>query len=49
LESVHHLAMQTTELLQWFVIGVEEELLAFEVLIEVIHPPDSGCSLQQDW
>ncbi len=41
--------MQMTELLQRFVIRVEDELFAFEELVEVIHPPESGGSLQQEW
>ncbi len=48
-ESVHCLDVQMTELLQWLVIRVEDELLALEVLLEVIHTPDSGCGLQQEW
>ncbi len=43
LESVHGLAVEMAELLQWLVIRVEDELLAFEVLVEVIHPPNSSC------
>jgi hypothetical protein len=36
--------MEVAQFLQWLVVCVEDELLALEVLIEVIHPPDRGHS-----
>jgi len=40
--------VQVTNLLQWFVIQIKNELLALEVLIEDLPALDCGDWLQQE-
>jgi hypothetical protein len=40
--------MEMTQFLQRFVVCAEDELLALEVLVEVVYPLDNGGSLQQE-
>jgi hypothetical protein len=40
--------VQVTKFSQWFVIRVQNKMLAREVFIEKIHAPHSGCGLQQE-
>jgi len=38
--------VQVTKFFQWFVIRVQNKMLAREVFIEKVHAPHSGCGLQ---
>ncbi len=40
--------MQVTKFLQWFVIRVQDESFALEVLVEEVHPPYSGGSFKYE-
>jgi hypothetical protein len=38
--------MEVAQFFQWLVVRVEDELLALEVLVEMIHSPDCGRSFE---
>jgi hypothetical protein len=40
--------VQVTKFLQWFVIHVQGESFALEILVKEVHTPHGGSSLEQE-